>query len=37
MKGADKMAQQVKALAIKPDNLSPVTGTYTVEGKNCFL
>lgn len=28
MRGADKMAQEVKAFAIKPDNLSPVPGTY---------
>lgn len=28
------MAQQVKVLAIKPDNLSLFLGTYMVEGEN---
>lgn len=31
------MSQQVKALAIKPDNLSAVSGTCAVEGKNGLL
>jgi hypothetical protein len=29
-----KMAQQIKVLAAKPDNLSSIPGTHNVEGEN---
>lgn len=35
--GAGEMAQQVKGLATKPDDLSSVPGAYMVEGENQFL
>ena len=34
---AREMAQQVKAPAIKPDNLSSIPGTHTVEGGSWLL
>ena len=30
------MAQQVKVLAIKPDNLTPISRSHVVEGENQF-
>jgi hypothetical protein len=30
----DKMSQQVKVLATKPDKLSSIPGIYMMEGKN---
>lgn len=35
--GNAKMAQRVKALAAKPDNLGSIPGTHTVEGGNQLL
>lgn len=32
--GSGKMAQWVKILAAKPDNLSSIPGTHVVEGEN---
>lgn len=34
MLGASKMAQQGKALAAKPDDLSSIPGTLLVEGES---
>ena len=31
------MAQWVKGLATKPDDLSSIPGTHTMEGENWFL
>lgn len=31
------MSQYVKMLAVKPDALSPVSGSYKIEGENWFL
>lgn len=31
-RGGGKMAEQVKALAVKPDDLSSISGTLLVEG-----
>jgi hypothetical protein len=32
-RGGGKMAQQVKALLVKPDDLSSISGTLLVEGE----
>lgn len=33
---ASEMAQQVEALATKPENLSSISGTHMMEGANSF-
>jgi hypothetical protein len=35
--GAGEMAQRVKGLAAKPEDLSLIPGTYTVKGENRLL
>ena len=36
MKKAYKMAQLIKVLAVKPEDLSSIPGPHVVEGENCF-
>lgn len=33
---ASERALRIQRLAAKPDDLSPIPGSHTVEGENCF-